>query len=180
MLPISIPAQELFNEQTGEFLTIGPYYLELEHSLKSISKWEAKTHKSFFEDHAMSPEDFQEYVKCMTLNRITDPTVYQHLRPSDYREIGKYMTDTMSAKNFRPKKKKKWPHVTMTSETIYSLMIVYGIPFECDKWHFNRLSALIKTCEQNGMGEGTMSYSERQRYYNELNDQRRKMLNTKG
>lgn len=180
MLPISIPARELFNEQTGEFLTIGPYYLELEHSLKSISKWEAKTHKSFFEGNGMSPEDFREYVRCMTLNRVTDPTVYQFLRPIDFKEIGEYMTDTMSAKTFRPKKK-KGPHVVMTSETIYSLMIAYGIPFECDKWHFNRLSSLIKTCEQNGMGEGGgMSYSERQRYYNELNDQRRKMLHTKG
>lgn len=181
MLPISIPAQELFNEETGEFLTVGPYYLELEHSLKSISKWEAKTHKSFFEEKEMTPDEFREYIRCMTLNRISDPAAYEYLRPRDYRRIGEYMTDSMSAKTFRPRKKARGPHVIMTSETIYSLMIVYGIPFECDKWHFNRLSALIKTCELNGMGEGsTMNYSERQRFYNELNDQRRKMLNTKG
>ena len=33
----------------------------------------------------------------------------------------------------------------MTSEYFYSVMIQLGIPFECEKWHFGRLLALIAT-----------------------------------
>lgn len=47
MLSITIEATELFNELTGEFVTLKPVTLKLEHSLISISKWEAKWHKPF-------------------------------------------------------------------------------------------------------------------------------------
>lgn len=45
MLTIKIPDMEYFDEESQEFVSIKGRILELEHSLISISKWEAKWHK---------------------------------------------------------------------------------------------------------------------------------------
>ena len=45
MLKIKVKGQELFNDITQEFFTINDQEIELEHSLLSVSKWEAKWHK---------------------------------------------------------------------------------------------------------------------------------------
>ena len=42
MLSINVPASEMFNEKTQEFITVKEQTLQLEHSLVSISKWESK------------------------------------------------------------------------------------------------------------------------------------------
>jgi len=42
MLLLTIPAAELFNDITQEFITIPEKTLQLEHSLVSLSKWESK------------------------------------------------------------------------------------------------------------------------------------------
>ncbi len=42
MLLLTIPATELFNNQTQEFITVPEKKLQLEHSLVSLSKWESK------------------------------------------------------------------------------------------------------------------------------------------
>jgi hypothetical protein len=37
-----------------------------------------------------------------------------------------------------------------TSELLYYYMIYYGIPFQCEKWHLNRLLMLIRVCGVKG------------------------------
>ena len=42
MLLITIPAAEMFNDATQEFIQTPECKLQLEHSLVSLSKWESK------------------------------------------------------------------------------------------------------------------------------------------
>ena len=49
MLRITIKADELFNDNTGEFIEVKEQALQLEHSLVSLSKWESKWHKPFLD-----------------------------------------------------------------------------------------------------------------------------------
>lgn len=42
MLTITIPATELFDNKTQEFINTPEKTLQLEHSLVSLSKWESK------------------------------------------------------------------------------------------------------------------------------------------
>lgn len=42
MLLLTIPATELFNNKTQEFISIPEKKIQLEHSLVSLSKWESK------------------------------------------------------------------------------------------------------------------------------------------
>ena len=183
MLTIQLPAMEMYAPDKAEFLSFPATTFRLEHSLRSIAKWEAKTHRSFFDRIELDPDDFIEYVRCMTIDPIKDPTIYEYLRQSDIEKIANYINDPMTARSFKERKKKKGrKQDTVTAESIYYLMIEYGIPFDCENWHFNRLMALIRVCETNNSSSSgeQMSYRERQKWYNELNDQRRKRLGTKG
>lgn len=167
--------------RTKKLVKIPPIHLEMEHSLLSISKWESKWKVPFIETDPMTAEQFLDYCRCMTINRQKDPNVYQYLRRQDVQKIREYMHDSMSARGMRPKRGgQSRSRILMSSEYFYNLMIEYGIPFECEKWHFKRLLALIDCRQAFSGNEKPMSYRERQKYYSELNMQRRKALGTKG
>lgn len=155
MLKITIPKGRFWDEQNEKFVYSNEVTLILEHSLISISKWESRYHKSFFKDDNKTDSEVRYYIKCMTINNVSDDKVYWALTAENFEEINKYIHDPMSAvpkkkkkeKSDTNKSKKKEPY---TSEFIYYLMIQNGIPWECEKWHIERLLALIKVCgEEN-------------------------------
>ena len=151
MLQIEIPQREMFIPETGEFYTIDSIHLKLEHSLRSIAAWEAKWHAPFTDtQEGLTEEQLLDYIRCMTINTQKDQNVYKNLRKKDLEKIVAYMEDPMSAWKQSKKKQSKGRPGTMTAENYYFLMIHYGIPLECENWHFNRLTALIKTCEEHG------------------------------
>ena len=50
MLTIVVPSEELYDEANNKFINVKGTTLQLEHSLVSISKWEAKWHKIFLDE----------------------------------------------------------------------------------------------------------------------------------
>jgi hypothetical protein len=58
-------------------------------------------------------------------------------------------------------------------------MIAYQIPFECEKWHINRLIMLIKICNAKNNPK-KMNRREVMMQNHALNKARRKALHTKG
>lgn len=70
MLKIVIPPTELWDEKKNEFVFIRGCELQLEHSLVSISKWEAKWNKAFLSKNAKTNEETLDYVKCMTITAL--------------------------------------------------------------------------------------------------------------
>ena len=186
-LTIDIPSQiyEAPGTWDGEkrvkkLIRVPAIHLVLEHSLLSISKWESEWQIPFVETKRMTAKQFLSYCKCMTINQQKDPNVYQFLRNQDVVKIKDYLDNPMTARIKRKSKGGGRSRIMMTSEYFYAVMVQYGIPFDCDKWHFNRLIALIECCQaMNGEGP-KMNYRERQKYYAELNAQRRKALGTKG
>lgn len=145
-LKITIPARELYDQKAGRFITIKESHIQLEHSLISISKWESKWHKSFFENKQKTEEESIDYIRCMCLTQNIDPNVFYGITAEDGKRITDYIADPMTATTFNNPDKKRNREV-ITTELIYFYMVDFGIPFDpCQKWHFNRLMTLINVC----------------------------------
>ena len=180
MLTIIIKDQELFNEETNEFTTVKGQTLQLEHSLVSISKWEAKWKKAFLKKDDRSTEEVLDYVKCMTVSpQNVRPEVYRMIDSESIKKIQEYIDDPMTATWFNAENNEPGRE-TVTSELIYYWMIALNIPFECQKWHLNRLLTLVKVCNIKNGGGKKKSREERIADRKALNAQRRAASHSKG
>jgi hypothetical protein len=180
MLTITIPATELFDEKTGSFFHTKEQTLQLEHSLVSLSKWEAKWCKAFLSKEEKTVAETIDYIKCMTITQNVDPNVYNFLSHSNIAEINKYIESPMTATTFYGENQQGRSRETITSELIYYWMIALNIPMECQKWHLNRLLTLIRVCNIKNNPPKKMSRRETASRYAALNAARRNQLNTKG
>jgi len=180
MLQITIPAVELWDERKQEFVITKKQTLQLEHSLVSISKWESKWCKPFLSKQEKTFEETLDYIKCMTITQNVDPEVYNYLTNKNIEEINNYINAPMTATYFSDEKTSKTSREQVTAELIYYWMIALNIPFECQKWHLNRLLTLIKVCSIKNQPPKKRSRKEIMRRNAALNAARRKQLNTKG
>lgn len=181
MLRITIPiSPEGWDEEKQEFVEPKYKTLQLEHSLVSLSKWESKWCKAFFSKEEKTTEQVIDYIKCMTLTQNVDPDVYDHLTKDNIEEINGYIEAPMTATQFYEDKNTGHNRETVTSELIYYWMIALNIPFECQKWHLNRLLTLIRVCNIKNTPPKKMSRNDIISRNTALNAARRKKLNTKG
>lgn len=144
MLILTISPKELYDETRNEFIECPSVTLQLEHSLLSISKWEAKWKKPFMDKKEKTYEEFIDYVRCMTITPKVDPTVYLRLTQKHFKAIDQYIHDPMTATTFHSWKQEKPGKKIITSELVYYWMVAAQIPWEAEKWHFNRLMTLIR------------------------------------
>ena len=181
MLQITIRPFELWDEVKQEFISYKKaQVLQLEHSLISISKWEQKWHKAFLSKNDKTYEETIYYIQCMTLTQNVDPISYYFISDDDMNRINEYISDSMTATFFMEDKKPAGSSEVVTSELIYYWMIALGIPFECQKWHLNRLLTLIKVCQIKNAPPKKRSKRDIMAQNAALNAARRKRLNTKG
>ena len=181
MLRITIPAMDdMWDEAKQEFLSGKEQTIQLEHSLVSLSKWESKWNKAFLSKREKTTEETIDYIRCMTITQNVGPDVYYRLTQENIREINDYIAAPMTATYFRDDKIMGHSRETVTSELIYYWMIALNIPFECQKWHLNRLFALIKVCSIKNAPPKKVNKAEAARRYAELNAARRRKYNTKG
>lgn len=179
MLDLAIPKIELFDDKTNEFVEIGPYNLLMEHSLVSISKWEAKWHKPFIGSEDLTNEEIRDYLRCMTITQNVKDIVYDYISIENIEKVNEYISDPMTGTTFYDFVQQRSGNKKISSEEIYSQMILLGIPFECQKWHINRLLTLIKVCNID-RSDKKMSKEETLRAYHKLNAERRRKMNSKG
>lgn len=180
MLQITIPAEESWMEDREEFVYAKEQTLQLEHSLMSLAKWESKWQKSFLSSREKSFEETIDYVRCMTITKNVDPSVYGRLTSQNIQEINAYISDPMTATCFREDPSEKRSRETVTAELIYYWMFSLGIPLDCEKWHLNRLLTLIRVCNVKNSPPKKRSRKEIMSQNAALNAARKKKLNTKG
>lgn len=189
MLTIDVITSEGFNNETQKFVTLESFKIDLEHSLSSLSKWETKFEKPFLSQEAKTEEETLEYIKCMTITPDVPPQVFDKVfedklpnrnYPSGYvAVVNEYISRKMTATWFGETNGPPGREI-ITTELIYYWMVAYRIPFECDKWHLNRLLTLIRVCDQKSQPAKKMTAAETLRRNRELNAQRRAQLGTQG
>ena len=181
MLTITIPAVEDWDPVKEEFVPrIKEQTLQLEHSLISLSKWESKWCKAFLTKKKKTYEELLDYIKCMTLTPNVNPEVYNYLTVKNIDDIYEYIEAPMTATYISEEKTSPTSKETGTSELIYYWMISLNIPFECQKWHINRLLTLIRVCNRKNSPPRKRSAKEIMSRNAALNAARRKRTGSKG
>jgi len=180
MLQITIPSVELFDDEHNQFIYSKEQTIQLEHSLVSLSKWESKWCKPFLTKGNKTTDETIDYIRCMTLTQNVDPISYSFTNQSIIDKITDYIDAPMTATTFRKDNRKLNNNETVTSELIYYWMISFNIPFECQKWHLNRLLTLINVCNIKNQPTKKLSAKEIAIRNRGLNETRKAQLNTKG
>lgn len=154
-LVYNFPETEYFDDAQQRFFNLPPIKLHFEHSLYTISKWEAITKKPFFpnkKDDTMTDSELLIYLTCSVVEELEDDKDLLYRINDDFLNkfkdfIGDKKSATWFSDNHRnvnqlgkPSKK------AVTSELIYYYMVALTIPFECEHWPINRLIALIRIC----------------------------------
>lgn len=182
MLTITVPSLQLFDEETERFVNEPEVKLQLEHSLVSLSKWEAKFEKPFLSADEKSPEEIIGYIEAMTLTPNIPPEVFQRITPTLVNQVFNYIDAKMSATWFTERKRATASREIITTEIIYYWLIQFNIPFEAQHWHFNRLMTLIKVCNQKNAPDKQPKMNQRDlaAERRKINEQRKQKLNTTG
>ena len=176
MLTLTVEEKELFNERTGEFVTIPKTELHLEHSLISLSRWESKWKKPFLNLENPTPDEMIDYICCMSTDKTISREVASNLSADDFIKLRAYISDPRTATTVTDRRptKRGGKREVYTSELLYYYMIYYGIPFSCEKWHLNRLLMLIRVCGvKGGTTNQEMTMSEIFAQNTQLNKARR-------
>lgn len=183
MITALLTGVEHWDEKQGNFVENDqPEELAFEHSLITISLWEARWQRAFLTKE-LSQEERIDYVgRCMitTPTKLTPTEIFMRLTIEDAQRIAAYITSSQSATvitklgSDKPSQNK-----IITSEMIYYYMVELDIPIEFERWHINRLLTFIdlvsmKREEQNAKGKkGTFKPSpEQNKARAELNSKR--------
>lgn len=186
-LVLHVPARELFDESKSIVYDIPAKTLTLEHSLLSISKWEAKWHKPYLPqpllpkpNQVKTRAEMLDYVRCMTIENNVDPNVYLALSNADLRKIDTYINNPMTATKLAKNQQGRGKDI-ITNEMIYYWMTALNIPFRpCETWHLNHLLSLIELCAKKNEPKKNMKPNEILKQNSSLNKARRAKHHTKG
>lgn len=183
MLELRVGGQELYDEVNERFVNNPVYTLKLEHSLLSISKWESKWKVAFLDREKAKTRTMEmsiDYIRCMTINKQVDERAYSLIGVAEINRVNEYIDDQMTATWFAKQKQGPPSRKIITSEVIYYWMISNNIPFECEKWHLNRLLTLIRVCEAEQAPHKKMSQRDLAARNHSLNKARRAKHGSRG
>lgn len=180
MLKLVIPAVEGFKESDSTFIEIEKErVLVLEHSLVSLSKWESKWCAPFLSRTEHTALQKLDYIKCMTITQNVDDAVYLRLTADHFKAIQEYIDAPMTATTISDIRRQTSREI-VTAEIIYYWMVAFNIPFECEKWHLNRLLTLTNVCSIKQQDPKKMRGTALNRHNTALNEARRAQLGTRG
>lgn len=179
MLQITVGAKEHYSEDAG-FHFLGGTVVQLEHSLVSLSKWEAIHEKPFLGSDEKTDPELLSYIQCMVLSPDAPPNLTDLLSPQDYEEINKHLNAKHSATWFREQDKQSPSREIITGELIYYWMVSANIPISAETWHLNRLLTLLKIHGVKNSKPKKMTQQEMMSQRRALNEQRRQQFGTEG
>lgn len=185
MLTITIPKGEFYDQEKGIFYNVDKEtIIQLEHSLISLQKWEAKWQKPFLVKDKKTFEETIDYIRCMCLTTNVKDDVFYCIPEKEIEKISAYIDSPMTATTFREDKLKgngrKISREIPTAEILYYLMISYNIPSEYRKWHLNQLLTLIRVFNIKNQPQKKRTKREIMEEFHSINEENKRRFNTKG
>ena len=182
MLHLRIPERDLWDPINERFIHINTTEIELEHSLSSISKWEAKWHTPFHDDRKeKTPEQNIDYIRCMCLTKNVDPNVFYCITEDNAKEIMDYIGDSNTATWFNDSgSRKTGKKEIITAEIIYYWMTMYNVPESFQYWHLNRLMTFLRVCAEKNAPDKKKKGVDTSAQRRALNAARRQKYKTRG
>lgn len=182
MLTLEFAGTEVFNEETNEFLVEDPVTISLEHSLVSLSKWESEFQIPFITDDKKTEEQTIAYVRAMMLADDYPIDLTRRLTSSHIEQVSTYIENQMTATRISEMPKQSGPRSSefITAELIYYWMVALTIPFECERWHLNKLLTLVKVTNLKNQPPKKMPRKEAMSRQAALNASRKAQLGTSG
>lgn len=182
MLTLVLDNQEIYDEDTNQFHDLERVVLKLEHSLVSLSKWEAFYEKPFLSEEAKTKDETLYYIRCMSLEEEPSDETIARITDHEINLVNAYISKKHSATWFNEPKtlRKSLNTPVITSEIIYYWMVSLQIPFECQYWHLNQLITLVKVINNKNQPQKKMSRTEAMAQARRLNEERKQKYNTNG
>lgn len=177
MLRLSLKPFDGWDDIHEEFVPISPgAEVELEHSLYTVSLWEADHKIPFAKKDGLDRAELLDYVKnYMCQTKDVPPEAWLSITNQDIEKIAAYLKDDACATKVyvhgddgRPGRKE-----TVTAELLYFYMAQFNIPFECEHWHFNRLMKMLNVAAIKSSPPKKMGKRASAQYQKGLNAKRR-------
>lgn len=181
MLTITLQGDELWDDEAEVFRYSDPTVLEFEHSLVSLSKWEARFHKLFLTSAKKTEEEMFGYIEAMLMTPNAPSDVLMRLTEDDVLAIDAYINDPMTGSTIH-----ELPHrgprssEQISSELIYFWMSQFQIDKDCEHWHLNRLFTLIKIHHAKSQKQQRVPRQKTAQTMAEINAARKAQLGTSG
>lgn len=179
MLTITIPAREAWDERIERFVNTKETILVLQHSLVSLSIWEARFKKPFLSKESKSVEETYGYIQAMSESPV-DFDVLRMMTDANLKDINDYIEDPHTATTIREVAGQRQSREIVTNEIIYNWMWSLQIPMEAQYWHLNRLFTTIKVVNEKQQKPKKMGRAEQLAQQRKLNAERMERMGTSG
>lgn len=158
--------------------------LPFEHSLVSLSEWEAEHEKPFYPrtpEDKLSEKEMIRYFELMYRGPRKHFDLIQLFGGDEYLELVEYINSPRTATIVREVQSKAGPKEHITSELMYYWLVAFKIPFKpTDEWHINRLLTLVRVCGVKQDTPKKRKDHEIARDFRAENARRRALYGTKG
>lgn len=166
------------------FEDIEPIELDFEHSLVSMSKWEAIHEKPFFSKEPQTIDETKDYIVQMLLSDYPPEHLRARLTVEHLPIVQTYINSKQTATTFRESPNQPPSREIITTDLVYYWLTTFSIPFSpVETWHFNRLMTLIRVYAAKQTKPKPITRQEaaaRAEENRRLNDERRARLGTNG
>lgn len=158
------------------------YVLELEHSLATLSKWEAIWEKPFIDDSPKTGAEIISYIECMIQTPNYPEDVLSRLVQRNLDAVDAYINAKMTATWFNETtEQKKTSSEKLTAELIYYWISgIQSPPPNYENWHLNQLFTYIKIHDVKNSKPKKQNPAERNASRREINERRKAELGTNG
>ena len=148
----------------------------MEHSLIALSKWESQFQKPYIGNEQLSVAERIYYYECMVLNGVKPE--WDLLEEKHITLMENYMNNPMTATVIQKDGGGDGSYIT--SELLYAYMAIAGLDKTCEEWHLNRLIMTLNVISELQAEKKPMPEREIMNRQAQLNEERKRKLNSKG